>query len=292
MKRHTKRKEFLKIRIKGLSYKQCQIELKEKFDIEASIPTLKRWWKKFDTTDWDLQDKSQRPKKLQVKFTKKEKDAVIELRKVYGYGPKKIRILAQERGIFMFPSTVKRMIRSSGLSRGSKMEGTKLKWVRFERPDPNYMWQMDGDQNDDGTWRVPVIDDCSRYCLVVPEIKQNTTKAMIEILEGLITIHDKPKQILTDNGPEFGGTSKDSDFDKWCNKKGIQHIRSGVHKPTTVGKVSAIQKTIETELPYCNNDLELWRYRYNHERPHESLRGLAPAVVYFEFKRHRKHYEL
>jgi len=292
MKRHTKRKEFLKIRIKGLSYKQCQIELKEKFDIEASIPTLKRWWKKFDTTDWDLQDKSQRPKKLQVKFTKKEKDAVIELRKVYGYGPKKIRILAQERGIFMSPSTVKRMIRSSGLSRGSKMEGTKLKWVRFERPDPNYMWQMDGDQNDDGTWRVPVIDDCSRYCLVVPEIKQNTTKAMIEILEGLITIHDKPKQILTDNGPEFGGTSKDSDFDKWCNKKGIQHIRSGVHKPTTVGKVSAIQKTIETELPYCNNDLELWRYRYNHERPHESLRGLAPAVVYFEFKRHRKHYEL
>ena len=192
----------------------------------------------------------------------------------------------------MSPSTVKRMIRSSGLSRGSKMEGTKLKWVRFERPDPNYMWQMDGDQNDDGTWRVPVIDDCSRYCLVVPEIKQNTTKAMIEILEGLITIHDKPKQILTDNGPEFGGTSKDSDFDKWCNKKGIQHIRSGVHKPTTVGKVSAIQKTIETELPYCNNDLELWRYRYNHERPHESLRGLAPAVVYFEFKRHRKHYEL
>ena len=182
MKRHTKRKEFLKIRIKGLSYKQCQIELKEKFDIEASIPTLKRWWKKFDTTDWDLQDKSQRPKKLQVKFTKKEKDAVIELRKVYGYGPKKIRILAQERGIFMSPSTVKRMIRSSGLSRGSKMEGTKLKWVRFERPDPNYMWQMDGDQNDDGTWRVPVIDDCSRYCLVVPEIKQNTTKAMIEIL--------------------------------------------------------------------------------------------------------------
>jgi len=31
---------------------------------------------------------------------------------------------------------------------------------------------------------------------------------------------------------------------------------------------------------------------YNHERPHESLRGLTPAVVYFQFRRHKKHYEL
>jgi putative transposase len=189
-------------------------------------------------------------------------------------------------------STIKRIIKSSGLSKGSKMEGTKLKWVRFERPDPNYMWQMDGDENDYGTWRVPVIDDCSRYCLGVYEIKHNTTEAMIQILEELIAIHGKPRQILTDNGPEFGGTSKDSEFDKWCEKRGIQHIRSGIHKPTTVGKVSAIQKTIEQELPYCSNDLGLWRMRYNHDRPHESLRGLTPAVVYFEFKRHKKHYEL
>jgi transposase InsO family protein len=31
---------------------------------------------------------------------------------------------------------------------------------------------------------------------------------------------------------------------------------------------------------------------YNHERPHESLRGLTPATVYFQFRRHKKHYEL
>ena len=97
---------------------------------------------------------------------------------------------------------------------------------------------------------------------------------------------------MTDNGPEFGGTSKDSDFDKWCDKQGIIHIRSGLHKPTTVGKVSAIQRTIQAELPHWKGDLELWRMMYNHERPHESLRGLTPATVYFQFKRHKKHYEL
>ena len=189
-------------------------------------------------------------------------------------------------------STIKRIIKSSGLSKGSKMEGVKLKWVRFERPDPNDMWQIDGDENDDGTWRVPVEDDCSRYCLGVYEIEHNTTEATIAILEDCIRKHGKPKQILTDNGPEFGGLSKDSDFDKWCEKQGIIHIRSGVHKPTTVGKISAIQRTIQVELPHWKGDTELWRMMYNHERPHESLRGLTPAEVYFQFKRHKKHFEL
>lgn len=292
MEKHTKRREFLKLKNKGLSYKQCQIELKLKFDIDVSIPTLKRWNRRFLMDNWDLRDTTQRPLKLLVKFSKEEKNIVIEIRKNYNYGPKKIRIQAQRKGVFMSLSTVKRVIKSGGLSRGSKMEGAKLKWVRFERPDPNYMWQIDGDQNDDGTWRVPVIDDCSRYCLKVKVMKSQTTKAMTAFLDEIIAIHGKPRQILTDNGPEFGGTSKDSDFDKWCKKRGIQHIRSGVHKPTTVGKVSAIQRTIESELPHWNSDLELWRMRYNHDRPHESLRGLTPATVYFQFRRHKKHYEL
>jgi len=94
------------------------------------------------------------------------------------------------------------------------------------------------------------VDDCSRYCLGVYEIEHNTPDEIIAILEDCIKKHGNPKQILTDNGSEFGGTSKDSDFDKWCDKQGIIHIRSGVHKPTTTGKVSAIQRTIQAELPH------------------------------------------
>ena len=293
MEKHTIRKEFLKLKNKDLSYKQCQDELEKRFGIRKSIRTLKRWVNRFvEDDEWDLRDTSQIPSKLPIKFSEEEKKVVERIRKNFGYGPKKTRIQAQSEGIEMSLSTVKRIIKSSGLSKGSKMEGIKLKWVRFERPYPNDMWQTDGDENEDGTWRVPVEDDCSRYCLGVYEIENNTTEAMITILEDCIRRHGKPKQILTDNGPEFGGTSKDSDFDKWCEKQGIIHIRSGVHKPTTVGKVSAIQRTIQAELQHWNGDTELWRMMYNHERPHESLRGLTPTVVYFQFKRHKKHYEL
>jgi len=292
MKKEIIRREAIKYKLKGNTYKQVIDFLKERFDYSVTKMTLIRWMKRVQETEWDFKDISQKPSKLPIKFSEKEKGIVTKIRKRFGYGPKKTRIQTQEEGIDMSISTIKRIIKQTGLSKGSKMEGVKLKWVRFERPYPNDMWQIDGDENDDGTWKVPVIDDCSRYCLGVYEIEHNTTEDTIAILEDCIRKHGKPKQILTDNGPEFGGTSKDSDFDKWCEKQCIIHIRSGVHKPTTVGKVSAIQRTIQAELPHWKGDLELWRMMYNHERPHESLRGLTPATVYFQFKRHKKHYEL
>ncbi len=289
MKKAVLRREFIKLRIAGKTNKECQKLLGINFDRR----TLRRWWNRFNEQDnWDLEDADKTPDKLRIKFSDREKEVVERIRKNFGYGPKKTRIQSQSEGVEMSISTVKRIIKQTGLSRGSPMEGIKLKWVRFERPYPNDMWQIDGDENDDGTWRVPVVDDCSRYSLGVYDIKDNTTEAMIIILEDCIKRHGKPKQILTDNGPEFGGTSKDSEFDKWCDKQDIIHIRSGIHKPTTVGKVSAMQRTIQAELEHWKGDTELWRMMYNHERPHESLRGLTPATVYFQFKRHKKHYEL
>ena len=292
MKKHIIRREAIKYKNSGKTYKETIKFLQEKFNYSITKMTLIRWIKRLDTTEWDLKDKSTKPKKLQTKFSEKDEKEIINLRKFYGYGAKKLRIQIQRKSIFMSISTIKRIIRQTGLSKGSKMEGKRLKWVRFERPDPNYMWQIDGDQNDDGTWRVPVVDDCSRYCIGLTTMEHQTTKAITNFLDKLIKIHGKPRQILTDNGSEFGGRSKNSKFDKWCRKRGIQHIRSGLHKPQTVGKVGAIQNTIQKELPNCNEDLELWRRRYNHDRPHESLRGLTPATVYFQFRRHKKHYEL
>lgn len=293
MKKHIIRREFLKLKIKDKSYTNCKQILEREYNFKVSLITLKRWWRRFKEDDnWDLKDISQRPKNLPIKFSKKDKYLVSEFRRKEGYSANQLRVLLRNKGINMFKSTIKRIIKSSGLSRGNKMEGIKLKWVRFERNHPNTMWQLDGTQDDKGNWILPIEDDCSRYCLIVEESKQMTTKIVIDLLEKAIAMHGKPREILTDNGPEFGGKSKDSEFDKWCNKQGIKHIRSGVHKPTTVGKIGAMQQTIKRELPYCNNDLEAWRYRYNHDRPHQSLRMLTPAVIYFQFKRHKKHYEL
>lgn len=293
MKKEIVRREFLKWKIKGMSYSDCKKKIKDEFEDEFSILTLKRWWKRFNKTKWDLRDKSTKPKTIHFKFSKEEKKKAITIRKDTIYSAKQIRIKLQEKGIFMSESYIKTLVKDQGLSRGNKMEGIKLKWVRFERDNPNSMWQIDGTETGRGTWFLPIEDDCSRYCMAVKEFKDMTTANVIALLEEAIAMHGKPREILTDNGPEFGGVKgNDSEFDRWCDRQGIKHIRSGVHKPTTVGKLSAIQQTLFRELSNWKNDLELWRYQYNHERPHQSLHLLTPARVYFQYKRHQKHYTL
>lgn len=274
---------------KDASYKQCQLELEKRFQKRYSIPTLKRWNKRFLTTDWDLNDYSQRPRKVHYKYDKKEVSRIIELRALSGYSPYQLCIKAKREGIIMHSSTIRDVVRKAGLSRGNKMEGKRLQWVLFERPDPNYLWQIDGTKLADGKWLIVVEDDCSRYWLGYVISKENTTEINLRLLEQCIAMHGKPLQLLTDNGTEYGGNGKgDNEFDRWCKKRGIHHIISSIHKPETVGKVSKLQFTISYELPYCYNDYEFCRWRYNQDRPHQSLNGLTPAQVYFGERRHKK----
>lgn len=289
MKKEEVRREAIKLRFKYKSYARIQNILEEKYDYKVSRKTIKLWWNKFNHGNWNLRDDSTKPKLIHYKFYTEELEQVITLRKIKGYSSYQLRRKLKEKGIFISESTIKRTIRDVGLSRGNKMEGQRLKWVRFERDTPNSMWQIDGTQYH-GLWMIPIEDDCSRYCISIGLFEHNTTENMIKLLEEAITKLGKPREILTDNGSEFGGTgSGDNEFDKWCDKQGIKHIRSGIHKPTTVGKIGRLQFTIVSELPYCFNDLEYFRWRYNTDRPHRSLNGLTPNQVYFEYTRYRKY---
>lgn len=110
-----------------------------------------------------------------------------------------------------------------------------------------------------------------------------TTDVVIEIIDKLIKIYGKPKQILTDNGSAYGLKSKQSRFDRKLRKRGIQHIRGTVHSPTTQGKVERLFQTFKREFKFCEGDIELWRMRYNHFRPHTSLNRRTPDEVYDDF---------
>jgi transposase InsO family protein len=110
-----------------------------------------------------------------------------------------------------------------------------------------------------------------------------TTDVVIEVIDNLIKIYGKPKQILTDNGGAYGLKSKHSKFDRKLRKRGIEHIRGAVHNPTTQGKVKRLFQTFKREIKFCNNDLELFRMRYNHFRPHMSLHGKRPTEIYDDF---------
>lgn len=279
MKKEDVRREFFKLKNKGFSYEKCKYLLKSVQEYAVSTRTLKRWMRKFDGEVWDLKDCSRKPKKIHYKITSSVEEEVIKLRQKTGWGQHKLYPYLTHLGVSEM--SIKRILKKKGLCRLTKTRGKRVKWVRWQRKNPNSLWQIDHSDeiNDDG-YTLSVLDDCSRYSLALVRLNQVTTNVVTQVLDELIRAHGKPKQILTDNGSAYGLKSKHSKFDRWCKKRGIHHIRTKIHSPTTNGKVERLFKTIDQELPYCC-DIEHFRYRYNHHRPHSSLNGKTPSQIYF-----------
>ena len=277
------RKEFFKLKNKGFSYTQCRRILRAKYDYSVTTRTLKRWIKLLDNGDWDLKDNSRRPKTIHYKVNKEIEHQVISLRGKTGWGCDKILSDLQNIGISRI--TINRILNKYNLCKKTQNKGKQKKWIRWQRKHPNSLWQIDHTDEQElfGCYTLSVLDDCSRYSLALVKLNRVTTSIVTQILDELIKKHGKPKQILTDNGSAYGLKSRHSKFDRWCRRRGIEHIRTKIHSPTTNGKVERLFKTMDEELEFCNNDLEKFRMRYNHFRPHSSLNNKSPAEIYHDF---------
>jgi transposase InsO family protein len=281
MKKEDVRKEFFKFKIQGNSYNQCRKIILAKFSYEVTIRTLKRWNKRLETNEWDLRDASKRPNTIHYKINPEIEKRIISIRNKTGWSADKIKPRIEE----VSTSTIKRVLSKNSLCRPSTRKRKRIKYIRWQRDHPNSLWQIDHtDEQERGfCYTLSILDDCSRYSLALVQLKNITTEDVIKELDRLIKTHGKPREILTDNGNVYGLTSEKSKFDIWCRRNGIKHIRSAIHSPTTTGKVERLFQTLDMEMPYCKNDFELFRMRYNHFRPHTSLHGKVPADIYFAF---------
>jgi len=280
MEKFLIRKEFFKLKTRGFSYSHYKKILKGRFEYYVSTRTLKRWIKRLDNDNWDLLDKSRRPNKIHKKVNERIEKEIIDLRNKTGWGCEKLHYRLSHLGLS--PITIYRVLRKNKLCNKYKTRDKPKKYIRWQRKHPNSLWQIDhSDRKIENKWLLSVIDDCSRYSLALIPLNRVTTPVVTKILDDLIKVHGKPREILTDNGGAYGLNSKHSKFDRWCKKKDINHIRSAVHKPTTCGKVERLFQTFKRELRFCNNDSELFRMRYNHFRPHFSLNNKSPSEIYF-----------
>ena len=281
MKKELIRKEFFKLKLKGHSYNQCRKILSIKYNYEITNRTLKRWISRLDNeNEWDLKDKSRKPKTIHYKINSKIEKKVIELRNKTGYGANKIACFVKD----ISETSIRRILEKKKLTNSPKRKKKRIKYVRWQRKHPNSLWQIDhSDQKVEGKYVISIIDDCSRKSLAFLPVNRVTTDIVIKLIDDLIKIYGKPKQILTDNGSAYGLKSKHSKFDRKLKIRGIEHIRGAIHSPTTQGKVERLFQTFKREFPFCNNDVELWRMKYNHFRPHTSLKNKSPAEIYEDF---------
>lgn len=278
MEKEEVRKEFFKLKLKGHSYNQCKIILKAQYDYAATTRTLKRWMNRLDSSEnWDLKDESRKPKQIHYKINQEIEDKVLKIRNKTGWGANKIVSYFDN----ISETSIRRILEKYNLTKEVKRNKKRVKYVRWQRKHPNSLWQIDhSDQKIEGKWVLSIIDDCSRYSIAMIEMNSVTTDNVIKVVDDCIIKYGKPKQILSDNGSAYGLKSKHSRFDRKCRKRGIEHIRTAVHSPTTSGKVERLFQTLKAELEFCNNNLELWRMRYNHFRPHTSLQKRTPAEIF------------
>lgn len=272
------RKEYFKLRIKGHSNNHCRKILLAQFGYEVNIRTLRRWTSKMNNPEWNLKDNSTRPKIIHYKITEEIEKQVVALRNKTKFGENKL--------INYFPNlshkAINKILNKYKLTNPNPNRRKRIKYIRWQRKHTNSLWQMDtSDQKIQGKYCFAVIDDCSRYNLGLFALNQKLTSSITAILDSIIKIHGKPREILSDNGSEFGLKSKHSKFDRWCRNRGIKHIRTAIHSPTTSGKIERFFQTLDKEFEICNKDSELFRMRYNHFRPHTSLEEKTPAEVYF-----------
>lgn len=280
MKKEEIRKEYFKLRTKGHTNNQCRKIIKAKHDYEVNIRTLRRWTNKLNNSNWDLTDGSRRPRTIHIKITSKIEDRILRMRFKTGWGENQIANYVK-----VSSWSVNKILNKHKLTTTSNRKKKRNNYVRFQRKHPNSLWQIDhSDQKIKDKWLISIVDDCSRYSLGLFAVNEVTTEIIINLIDNLTKIHGKPKQILTDNGSAYGLKSKHSKFDRKCRMRGIHHIRSGVHSPTTCGKVERLFQTIKRELPFCK-DINEFRMRYNHFRKHKSLDYKTPAEVYFEFSK-------
>ncbi len=279
MKKEEIRKEYFKLRIKEHTNNQCRIILKAKHNYEVNIRTLRRWTNKLNQDNWDLKDKSKRPKRIHRKITPELENKIISLKRKTGWGAEKIENLVE-----LSHTTINKILNKHKLTELTKRKKKRIKYIRWQRKHPNSLWQIDhSDQKIEGKYVISVLDDCSRKSLAFLPVNRVTTDIVIKLIDNLIRIYGKPREILTDNGSAYGLKSKHSRFDIKLRKRGIKHIRGAVHSPTTQGKVERLFQTFKREFPFCNNDVELWKMRYNHFRPHTSLEDKTPDEIYNDF---------
>jgi len=198
------------------------------------------------------------------------------------------------------PSGVYNIITRAGLNRLTpKMEKSKRKIIKKKMGelghiDCHYLSKSIIMGENKRRYLVCVIDAYSRiaWAEVVEDIKSLTV--MFTVLRSLNMLSEEYKikfeEVLTDNGPEFGNRNsskkEEHPFERMLIEMGIKHRYTRPYRPQTNGKVERFWRTIEDDLlrettfdsvEELKEELLQYLYYYNHERPHQGIKGKTPV---------------
>ena len=252
-----------------------------------------------------LLDRSRRPASSPGKSSPELEAMVVSIRREHPvWGGRKIRRILQDRGCpgpVPAASTISSILRRHGLLGRGTREGSGPT-ERFERGEPNDLWQMDFKgwiRLDDGKRCHPltILDDHSRYSISLEACAAETEPTVRPLLKKAFRRYGLPRQILCDHGNPWGkglgpdgrqqGTPR---LEVWLARLGVEVIHGRVRHPQTQGKEERFHRTLKAEVldreslwldhAHCQREFGKWRRLYNCERPHEALDLETPSSRY------------
>jgi transposase InsO family protein len=240
--------------------------------------------------------------------------AVAEMRREHPrWGSRRIRLemlrkpgpWAAEQVAVPSERTIDRILHSHGLLRSRPRKRPKDSYLRFERPGPMQLWQMDivggirlvsavtGELREAKV--VTAVDDHSRYCVIAKVVERATGRAICLALAEALVRFGVPEEINTDNGKQFTDrfgrhASRNGEvlFDKICRRNGIAHRLTAPASPNQNGKVERFHGTFRPDFldvagPFTSVEeaqaaVDAWVRDYNAERPHQALDAKVPVT--------------
>jgi transposase InsO family protein len=246
-----------------------------------------------------LDTKSRRPLSSPWQAEAVVEAAVCEMRREHPrWGPTRIAFeLGRDGCPGKVPSrmTVYRILIRNGLMAPKARKRRREDYVRWERPEPMQLWQMDivgGVYLTSGVELKVVtgVDDHSRFSVVAKVVRRATGRATCLALAEGMTRYGVPEELLTDNGKQFTdrfGKGGEVLFDRICRDNGIIHRLTPPRTPTTTGKVERFHQSLRRELlDHCGPfesiqaaqaAIDAWVVEYNTRRPHQALDMAVPA---------------
>ena len=205
------------------------------------------------------------------------------------YGYRRLYVLLRREGLKVNRKRVLRLYRLDALALRRKVRRKLPKRPRGKRPAlsrANQRWAMDfvADQLEGRGRRfrtLNVVDEHTRECLAIEVDTSLPGARVVRVLERIAQLRGYPKQLVTDNGPEF--ISKV--LAAWAQRHGVQHVFIRPGKPAENGFVESFNGKFRDECLnvqwFLNMEearalIERWRIDYNEQRPHSSLGNVTP----------------
>lgn len=264
-----------------------------------SRKTAYKWLSRYKAEALEtLADQSKAPRHRPLKIALSLERKIVELHEHYPYwGPRKLRYYlqnTQEDKKLPAVSTFARVLKRNGCD-VIKTQKSPSATQRFERSQPNELWQMDFKGSvmtgNERCYPLTILDDYSRYSIGLEACSNQTGETVKRHLVSCFEEFGLPEQINVDNGAPWGNSLLEgaTRLVVWLSKWGIRVSHSTPYHPQTNGKDERFHRTLKLEVlhersyPSCQEiqrAFDQWRHLYNYKRPHDALKGQAPYTRY------------